>query len=292
MNLSLNLASNECKPEPLGKLTSFGLGGPAQRMFRPGSLDDLVGVLKTCRAQHLPWRLLGSGANVLVSDSGFAGAVIQLSEPEFTRVEFRDRTVFAGGAVDVPTLIHKTNLKGLAGLEVLGGIPGTVGGCIRMNAGGRFGEIGALVRRVHVLDERGRDEWIDREHVGFAYRQTGLEGRIIVGAEFELRRENPARIRERLLEVWAFKKGSQPLADFSAGCIFRNPPGESAGRLIDQAGLKGLRCGKACVSEQHANFIVAEPGAAADDVIELIRRIRERVYERYEVRLELEIEVW
>ncbi len=292
MNLPPGLNLRECKPVPLAGLTWFGLGGPAQRMFRPGTLDELVQVLEHCREARLPFRILGSGANVLVSDDGFDGAVIQLSDPEFTQIRLEGHVVFAGGAVDLPLLIRRTTGNGLAGLEVLGGIPGTVGGTIRMNAGGRFGEISNSVRRVRVVSADGNVEWLARQDVGFAYRHTDLGGRIVVEVEFDLQPEDPATIRKRLLEVWAYKKASQPLADHSAGCIFRNPPGDSAGRLIEQAGLKGLRCGRARVSDQHGNFIIADQGAAAADVIELIGRVRRAVFERYEVKLELEIDVW
>jgi UDP-N-acetylmuramate dehydrogenase len=161
-----------------------------------------------------------------------------------------------------------------------------------MNAGGRFGEIADVVSRVQVFRESDGPCWLDREDVGFAYRHTDLGDRIVIGAEFALEPDDPQAIRKRLLAAWAYKKKSQPLAAHSAGCIFRNPPGESAGRLIDQAGLKGLRCGAARVSDQHANFIVADEGATAGEVIELIRKVRDRVYERYEVRLELEIDLW
>jgi len=261
-------------------------------MFRPGTLGELAAVLAACRAQRMPFRILGAGANVLVSDRGFDGAVIQLSGPDFTRVEFRGQTVYAGAAVDMPGLIRRTARRGLAGLERLGGIPGTVGGCIRMNAGGRFGAVSEVVRRVRVAGDECLDFWLDKERVGFGYRHTDLDGLIVLGAEFALRRDEPRRIRQRLLEAWSYKKDSQPLTAHSAGCIFRNPPGDSAGRLIDRAGLKGLRCGSARVSEQHANFIVTDEKGRASDVIELIRRVRAQVYQRYEVQLELEIDVW
>jgi UDP-N-acetylmuramate dehydrogenase len=255
-------------------------------------MGELKEALAECRARQLPFRILGGGANVLVADEGFDGAVIKLGGPEFKRVEFSGLALYAGGAVEMPALIHETVRRGMAGLERLGGIPGTVGGCVRMNAGGRFGDIGELVRRVRVVSADGTERWLSSERVGFGYRDTDLEGQIVVGAEFGLQQEDPAQIRQRLLEAWSYKRHSQPMGAHSAGCIFRNPPGDSAGRLIDRAGLKGLRCGTAHVSEQHANFIVADEGARAGDVIELIRRVRERVYERYEVRLELEIDVW
>lgn len=292
MNSSSGWVSKASDPPRLSELTWYRLGGAPRAMFRPGTLGELAAALATCRAERMPFRILGGGANVLVADQGLDGAVIQLAGPEFTRVEFDGETVCAGGAVDLPKLIRRAARRGLAGLETLGGIPGTVGGCIRMNAGGRRRAIAEVVRRVRVVNPRAEDFWLTREQVGFRYRHTDLDGLIVVAAEFALKRDQPRRIRRRLLEAWACKKANQPLAARSAGCVFRNPPGDSAGRLIDQAGLKGLRCGSARISEQHANFIVADEGARASDVIELIRRVREQVYQRYEVRLELEIDVW
>ncbi|UCG33854.1 MAG: UDP-N-acetylmuramate dehydrogenase [Phycisphaerales bacterium] len=292
MSLSSGLASKAVEPLPLSELTWYRLGGPPRALFRPRTVRELGEVLAACRAEGMPARVLGRGANVLVPDGGYDGAVIQLSGRGFARVRFDGVRVCAGGAADLPRLIRRAVRRGLAGLEGLGGIPGTVGGAVRMNAGGRFGSIGDVVGRVRVYEEGEGTYWIERDAVGFGYRHTDLAGRIVIGAEFELARDDPRRIRERLLSAWAYKKESQPLAAHSAGCVFRNPPGESAGRLIDGAGLKGLRCGLARVSEQHANFIVADEGAKASDVIELIREVRERVFDQYEVRLELEIDVW
>jgi UDP-N-acetylmuramate dehydrogenase len=292
MSLLAGLASKAAEPLPMSELTWYRLGGPPRALFRPRTVRELAEVLASCRAEGMSVRVLGRGANVLVPDRGYNGAVIQLSGRAFTGVRFDGTRVYAGGAADLPKLIRRTLRRGLAGLEGLGGIPATVGGAVRMNAGGRFGAIGDVVSRVRVFEEDEGAYWVEGGEVGFGYRHTNLAGRIVIGAEFELSRDDPRRIRKRLLSAWAYKKRSQPLAAHSAGCVFRNPPGESAGRLIDAAGLKGLRHGAARVSEQHANFIVADDGATASDVIELIQEVRKRVYDRYDVQLELEIDVW
>ena len=218
--------------------------------------------------------------------------VIHLDGGEFARVVYDGDFVRAGAAVDMFDLVSGTARRGLAGLEVMAGIPGSVGGCVRMNAGGRFGEIADVVEQVEVVDYAGQSRTLTKEQVGFAYRHTNLDGVIVVEATLHLTPGDPLLVRQRLHEIWAAKKVEQPLAEHSAGCVFRNPPGASAGQLIDQAGLKGLSCGGARVSERHANFIVADGGARASDVMELINQVVEGVEQCHGVRLDLEIDVW
>ncbi|GMV98005.1 MAG: UDP-N-acetylmuramate dehydrogenase [Phycisphaerae bacterium] len=294
--------------EPLGPLTYFGLGGPARWLVRPRSLVELAEVTRRCRQESVPLRVLGRGANLLVGDDGVDGVVLRLEAPAFKVVNWRaDRkgdsegltrpdadaaVVTAGAGTDMARLSLDAVRRGLAGLECMAGIPGTLGGIIRMNAGGRFGQIADAVRDVTAVDADGEVRRLSRDEVGFGYRHTELGGAVVCGATLLLRREDEARLRKRHAEIWNYKKASQPLADSSAGCVFKNPPGASAGRLIDQAGLKGYRVGGASVSPQHANFIVAGEGATAGDVLAVIRHVRRTVAERTGVALELEIEVW
>jgi UDP-N-acetylmuramate dehydrogenase len=182
--------------------------------------------------------------------------------------------------------------EGLSGLEGLTGVPGSVGGGVRMNAGGAFGDIGSSVESVKVMTEDGEVFTRFREDLAFAYRSTNITSKFILSAEFRLNEDDPHRILRQVKQIWIYKKNTQPLGRRNAGCIFKNPRGLSAGALIDRAGLKGHRIGGAYVSEKHANFIVGDPGAKASDVLKLINLIRDSVYDKSGVYLELEIEVW
>ncbi|HOB75424.1 MAG TPA: UDP-N-acetylmuramate dehydrogenase [Phycisphaerae bacterium] len=295
--------------QPLAPLTYFGVGGPARWMVSPRSVAELAEVVRRCRQEDVDVYVLGAGANLLVSDDGVDGVVIRLNAPAFRKVAWeRDRdglvaegwagadldgvAVKIGAGLSMARLTLDSVERGLAGLECMAGIPGSLGGIIRMNAGGRFGQISDVVSDVTVLDETGQVRRLGHGEVGFTYRHTKLNGSIVVGATLVLRPDDADRVKKRYEEIWDYKKRSQPLADYSAGCIFKNPPNDSAGRLIDQAGLKGHRIGGASVSEQHGNFIVASKGAQARDVLSLIGTIRRTVAERFGVELELEVQIW
>lgn len=277
---------------PLAEMTWFGLGGRARFLARPEDGDGLGRLLRQARHQELEVKILGRGANVLVGDDGFDGVVVRLDAPAFRQVRFCGGRVVAGAGVDLMQLVQQCCQKGLAGLEGLAGIPGTVGGAIRMNAGGRYGEMGDHVEWVEVVDLAGERQRLDRAAMGFGYRRTGLGQVAVTAACLSLAPSDPEVVYERFLEYWRIKKASQPMADHSAGCIFANPPGESAGRIIDRAGLKGSRCGRARVSAKHANFIVADKGARADDVLRLIDRVKNSVLKQFGTQLQLEIDVW
>jgi UDP-N-acetylmuramate dehydrogenase len=189
-------------------------------------------------------------------------------------------------------LVLRCVREGRSGLEALTGVPGTVGGCVRMNAGGAFGDIGSAVHCVEVLNEEGETFTRYREDLAFAYRSTNITSKFILSADLRLGEDDPHRVLRQVKEIWIYKKNTQPLGGHNAGCIFKNPRGISAGALIDRAGLKGRRVGGAHVSEKHANFILVDEQARASDVLKLISIIRDEVYKRSEVYLELEIEVW
>src|SRR5581483_2828101 len=198
----------------------------------------------------------------------------------------------AGGGVKLGHLISTAVREGLAGLETLVGIPGTVGGALHGNAGSRGGDIGQWTCRATLMTTKGEIVERSREELVFAYRESSLDELVILAGEFQLEPDDPEELTKRMQKQWIVKKAAQPLGHQSAGCIFKNPRGMSAGMLIDQAGLKGTRVGGAEVSDRHANFIVAEPGATTQDVLRLIELVRSRVVDRLGVELELEIEVW
>jgi UDP-N-acetylmuramate dehydrogenase len=279
--------------EPLAPLAWFRLGGTAAYFARPRRLEQLVALLKRCRAEEITPRILGGGSNVLVRDERLDALVIHLESPSFSDIAVRGNVVEAGAAVPLTALISHAARSGLAGLEILTGIPGTVGGALRGNAGSRQGAIGQFVRRAIVLDIADEIQVREREDLNFADRESNLDEPVILSAEFELTAEDPETLVRRMRRVWIIKKENQPYGYQFSGSIFKNPaPDVSAGTLIDQAGLKGTRFGGAEVSDRHANFIIAHPGAKSSDVLELIERIRQRVWQQFGYELDLQIQVW
>ena len=279
--------------EPLAPLTWFRLGGPAQYVARPKSREDLSALLARARAEGLPVRILGGGSNVLVRDEGVPGIVVHVESPAFSDVSIEENRIEAGAAVPLTALISQAARAGLGGLEVLTGIPGTIGGALRGNSGGRQGTIGQFVRRATVIDDDGEVQVRERDELAFGYRSSNLDEPVILAAQFELSPEDPEAVVRRMRRVWILKKENQPYSHVSSGCIFKNPsPDLSAALLIDQCGMKGARVGGAEVSDRHANFITAAPGATAAEVLELIDQVRLRVREQQGIHLELQIQVW
>lgn len=268
------------------------MGGRARYLFQPHSAEQLAALAVRAREQEIPLKVLGRGANVLVSDDGFDGVVVRLDHSAFRRVERRGSLVDVGAGVDLMPFALACSTQGLSGLECMAGIPSTIGGAVRMNAGGRSGEFGNVVKNVRVLRPEGGTETWSKERCGFGYRHSELGENIVLSAQLSLVEDDPSRVRRAFLECFAQKRVTQPLGDRSAGCIFKNPTGRSAGALIDQAGLKGTHWGGARVSERHANFIVARRGATASDVLHLIDLIRERVLSAFSTELQVEVDIW
>ena len=278
--------------EPLADRTWFKLGGPAQFFAEPKSIDELQAVVQRSRDEGLQVRLLGGGSNVLVRDEGVSGMVIHLTGPAFSTVTIQGNQVSVGGGAQLANVITAVVGTGLAGLEPLVGIPGTIGGALHGNAGTQAGDIGQWTSGATVMTRAGELVTRERSDLVFAYRQSSLDELVIVDAQFELEDENPDEITKRMQKQWIFKKANLPMAHENTGCIFRNPRGMSAGMLIDQAGLKGETVGGAEVSQRHANFIIAHPKATVRDVLKLIDVVRSQVAERMGVELETEIEIW
>jgi len=280
------------RDEPMSQHTWLSIGGIAPYFIEPRTVDELKTVVSRCCENDVPMYVLGGGANLLVDDAGVKGAVIHLAQGQFAAVRLVEGGLKANAGADMAKLVLKCVRQGLSGLECLTGIPGTVGGCVRMNAGGAFGDIGNIIESVDVMTEDGDIFTRYRADLAFAYRSTNISSKFILGAEFRLVEDDPHRILKQVKRIWIYKKNTQPLGKGNAGCIFKNPRGISAGALIDRAGLKSKRVGGAHVSDKHANFILADKGAKASDVLKLINIIRETVYKKSEVYLELEIEVW
>ena len=292
MNSLDDFANITLRDEPLAPLTWLKVGGPAQRMIQPRSVDELVAVVRTCHENGVTVHVLGGGSNLLVRDEGVSGVVIRLSDPVFSQVSIEGTRLRAGAGAMLSHVISESVKGGLAGLDTLVGIPGTIAGAIKGNAGGRSGEIGEHLHSVTVVTAQGEKFIRQGDELVFEYRRSSINELCVVEAEFELTQDNPDDIAERMRKLWVMKKSTQPLSFQSAGCVFKNPRGLSAGALIEQAGLKGMKIGQCEVSDRHGNFIVTEPGAKSADVLKLIDLMRTKVSEAHGVDLELELQVW
>jgi len=275
---------------PLAPYTSFRIGGPATLVVIPADRDDLKAALAVARREGLPVHVLGGGSNTLVRDGGFRGVAIHLGA--FQTLERRGDCVAAGAGVRTGRLLAFCCRQGLSGLEILSGVPGTVGGAVWGNAGAWGGAAADVVATVDLVTAAGEDCVMSREDIPFRYRASGLPaGSVVVEAAFALTPGDPAEIRRRISHCLVRRNSSQPVESRSAGSIFKNPPGDYAGRLVEQVGLKGTRVGNAMISAKHGNYIVNLGGARAAEVLRLVTLAQERVRDAAGVELELEIKV-
>jgi UDP-N-acetylmuramate dehydrogenase len=276
--------------EPLSKHTSFGVGGPADLFVEAWEPFAVAVALRTLRSANVPYVLLGKGTNVLVTDAGVRGAVVSLY-PGLSHVEVKGTRVIATAGVTLGKLCHVAADMGLSGAEFLAGIPGTVGGALNMNAGANGGCAGDLVAGITVLDAQGAVRTLVCEELEWGYRNSTVahDGFCVLEATFSLTQSSPDKVHQRVYQALRERCRRQPLGARSAGSIFKRPPGDYAGRLLEEAGAKGLRVGGAEISRKHANFIVNTGSATAADILNLIRLAQKTVYERFGVWLELEV---
>lgn len=280
------------REEPLSRHTTLGLGGPAELFVRPRSASELADALELARAEGVPFRVLGAGSNLIVGASGVRGAVIHTGSIDFVRFD-EGGVVEAGAGVHFPTLVRRTAARGLRGLEAGVGIPGSLGGVLTMNAGAYDFAIGKWVERVAAVSPERGVVALERGELDFRYRASSFgPGLVVASVRLVLLPDDPLRIRADVDRHMRFRKETQPVGVKSAGCIFKNPEGESAGQLIDRLGLKGFAVGEARVSEVHANFIVHRGEATVEDVLALIDAVRERVAREAGVTLETEVMTW
>ena len=276
---------------PLADLTSFRIGGPADLFVTVQTEDELMAAMAAAHRISMPAFCLGAGTNLLISDRGMRGLVVKLGDG-FTKISINGAKVVAGGAAQFGMLVEIVVEHGLAGLEFGEGIPGTVGGGLVMNAGAFGGEMAKVVTLVHGVTVQGDARALTRDEVNFAYRRTDLPPRfVITRVDFELAQGDRETLRARVAELKAKRAARQPRDVPNAGSIFKNPPGNFAGRLLENAGLKGARLGGAAFSDQHANFIVNLGGARADEVRALMELARNKVKEAAGVWLEPEVKL-
>jgi UDP-N-acetylmuramate dehydrogenase len=274
---------------PLGPLTTYRVGGPASLLVEAHAGADLARVAAAVGASGAPVLVVGRGSNLLVAEAGFPGIAVVLGEP-YATVAVEGTTVRAGGATALPVLARRTAAAGLRGLEWAVGVPGSVGGAVRMNAGGHGSDVAATLGEVRVVDlASGHDGVVAAADLALGYRRSALPPTaVVVEATFGLHPGDAAAATEEVAEIVRWRREHQPGGQ-NAGSVFTNPPGDAAGRLVDAAGCRGLRLGSASVSPKHANFIQADPGGSADDVAALIVEVRRRVADATGVSLRPEL---
>jgi len=275
---------------PLAPLTTFRIGGPAALFLEPETMPDLQAAGRAIQETGIPFAVLGKGSNVLVSDGGVPGLVLRLGRG-FGWAAREGNRLSAGGAKPLPSLANVALQHSLAGLEFGVAIPASLGGAIRMNAGAHGRSLEEVVQKVEVFGlGDGRTRVVESEDVGFRYRDTSFgDDAVVIGATVGLEPGERESIRALMDEAREWRRRTQPLAEPNCGSVFTNPSGDHAARLVEAAGAKGMRVGGAAVSTKHSNFIVADAGARASDVLSLIRRVRDLVADRFGVRLDLEV---
>jgi UDP-N-acetylenolpyruvoylglucosamine reductase len=288
---SISLSTVICRDEPLAKHTTLRVGGRADVFIEPASETDLAGVVKYCRRRNLPWFVIGRGSNLLVRDGGFRGVVISLAHASFRRIDIAGDRLHCGAGAKLKNVAVEARRNGLSGVEFLEGIPGSVGGALRMNAGAMGGATFDAVESAILMDFDGVvRRWTPRQ-MSVEYRNCDiLKTQIALAAVFKCQPAPREEIEKRMQEFSEKRWAAQPAAP-SAGCLFKNPPSIPAGKLIDELGMKGTRVGGAVVSTEHGNFIVNDGDATARDILELIALLQARAKEERGIELQTEVEI-
>ncbi len=275
--------------EPLAPMTSFRIGGPVDIYIEPANTEELAALVAYLHESDTAHLVLGNGSNILISDEGFRGVVLNI-EKHFSDLSVDDGVVQAGAGARLSKFVDFCLRLGMAGSEMLAGIPGTLGGAVIMNAGAYGGEISDYMLDVTVLRE-GSVRTLTTQECGFRYRGSDLRRDIVLGARFRFPEGNIDELKARRKELLLKRNAAQPVQHPNAGSIFKNPEGGYAAKLIEDCGLKGTRFGGAVISGQHANFIVNDEGAHASDIVDAINHVRRVVYDRTGVELEPEIQL-
>jgi UDP-N-acetylmuramate dehydrogenase len=278
--------------EPLAPHTWFRLGGPAQYFAEPTSIEELSGLVCRCHEAGISVRMLGGGSNLLVRDEGVQGMVVALGAAAFGRIDVEGRKLRSGGGAKLGHVISTAVREGLAGLEMLVGIPGTIGGALHTNAGTHSGDIGQTAVSATVMTLTGEIVTRQKNELRFGYRNSSLDELVILEAMFELETGDSRHLTKQMQQAWILKRAEQPLSDQNTGQIFKSPGGTSVQALIEDAQLGDAKLGDAQISERNVNFMVVGPHATSRDVLELIELVQKGVMERMGVELELAVEVW
>jgi UDP-N-acetylmuramate dehydrogenase len=277
--------------ESLKKHTTYGIGGPADLMIFPKSKQDLIKVIEIINKNKIQLTILGSGSNVLVSDNGIRGAVISLKN-SLKKIEVDDNILYAECGTMLGKIVKHAVKNNLIGLENLNGVPGTLGGALIMNAGAWGGEISENLIHVEVINSKSEIQKIQKKDLNFSYRQSSFnKDDILLSAKFNLKKADKDIIKENFIEAQSGRKKSQPLNKRSAGSLFKNPKNNSAGKLLDEAGLKGYSVGDAKISEKHANFFINDGDATSKDMLMLIKKAHKEVKDKFNVNLSLEVKL-
>ena len=278
--------------EPMKKHTTFRIGGPADYYLCPHSTEELQKILQICRENKLEFFILGNGSNLLVSDKGYRGVVIQLWK-NFSDIETEDNTITVKAGALLSKVAAEALEESLTGMEFASGIPGTMGGAVMMNAGAYGGEMKDIIREVTVLTREGELLTLSKEEMNFGYRTSVVKekGYVVISAELQLRKGDREEIRKVMDELKERRVTKQPLDMPSAGSTFKRPEGYFAGKLIMDAGLRGFSVGGAQISEKHCGFVVNKGDATAADVLGLIGEVQKRVQEKFGVALEPEVKI-
>ena len=277
--------------ESLKKHTTYGIGGPADLMIFPKSKQDLIKVIEIINENKIQLTILGSGSNVLVSDNGIRGAVISLKN-SLKQVEVDDNILYAECGTMLGKIVKHAVKNNLIGLENLNGVPGTLGGALIMNAGAWGGEISENLIHVEIINSKSEIQKIQKKDLNFSYRQSSFnKDDILLSAKFNLKKADKDIIKENFIEAQSGRKKSQPLNKRSAGSLFKNPKNNSAGKLLDEAGLKGFSIGDAKISEKHANFFINDGDASSRDMLMLIKKAHKEVKDKFNVNLSLEVKL-
>ncbi|PFO09955.1 UDP-N-acetylenolpyruvoylglucosamine reductase [Bacillus sp. AFS076308] len=279
--------------EPLLNHTTIKIGGPADLFIEPSSVDNLKKVMSVIEKNGMKWRAIGRGSNLLVSDKGIEGVVIKLSSG-LDHLEISETEITVGGGYSLVSLATSISKKGLSGLEFASGIPGSVGGAVYMNAGAHGSDISKILTKAHILFDDGSMEWLTNQEMEFSYRTSILQKKrpgIVIEAVFKLSQGDRTAIVAQMQKNKDYRKETQPWNFPCAGSIFRNPLPNYAGKLIEDAGLKGYSIGGAKISEMHGNFIVNAGNATAADVLSLIQYVKDTIFNLYQVKMETEVEI-
>ena len=290
----LSIKCNYKCNEPLSKHTTFGIGGNADFFVEIQTEQQLTKLLKFIDENKIKFYVIGVGSNLLFSDEKFEGIIIKLSSDnagEFAKVEINEEYICCGAAVSLAYLAHQTAEQCLSGLEYLSGIPGTIGGAVYGNAGIKNYDISSVLQEVELINYKGNKNILSKDKFNFEYRKSNINNAIITKAKFILKKADKNDILQTIFKEQQKRKQNQPLGTKNAGCIFKNPQNDSAGRIIDSLNLKNFNIGDAEISSRHANFFINKNNASCTDMLKLINFVQNEVYKKYKIKLETEIKI-